>query len=196
MTLRPFVLAALLIAAPTFAQTPSDESVNKLIQLTESEKVLEINHEVGIQAASEGIWQQALPKPKMGDQTQRNQIIDIVDEFQENVKKRIFSPSMREAELNVLRRALKQNYTQEEIDAQLQFYSTPIGRQIIAKQAVYVEQTARDLAELTQKRYAAAIEAELPQSMAKFQALNAKKSPKAATKSPKKTSLKNKQKAK
>ncbi|SSY81013.1 DUF2059 domain-containing protein [Alysiella crassa] len=196
MTLRLFVLAALLITTPTFAQTPSDESVNKLIQLTESEKVLEINHEVGIQAATEAIWQQALPQPKMGDQTQRNQIIDIVDEFQENVKKRIFSPSMREAELNVLRRALKQNYTQEEIDAQLQFYSTPIGRQIIAKQAVYVEQTARDLAELTQKRYAAAIEAELPQSMAKFQALNAKKSPKATTKSPKKTSPKNKQKAK
>lgn len=196
MTLRPFVLAALLIAVPAFAQTPSDESVNKLLQLIEAEKVLDVNHEVGIQTASEGIWMQHLPHPKMGDQTQRNQIIDIVDEFQENVKKRIFSPSMREAELNVLRRALKQNYTQEEIDAQLQFYSTPIGRQIIAKQAVYVEQTARDLAELTQKRYAAAIEAELPQSMAKFQALNAKKSPKVATKSPKKTSPKNKQKAK
>lgn len=196
MTLRPFVLAALLIAVPAFAQTPSDESVNKLLQLIEAEKVLDVNHEVGIQTASEGIWMQHLPHPKMGDQTQRNQIIDIVDEFQENVKKRIFSPNMREAELNILRRALKQNYTQEEIDAQLQFYSTPIGRQIIAKQEIYAEQTTRDLAELTQKRYNAAIEAELPNAMAKFRALNAKKSPKTAVKSPKKTSPKNKQKAK
>ena len=78
---------------------------------------------------------------------------------------------MRQAELAAVKRALKQTYTQEEIDAQIQFASSPIGQKIVAKNPEFWEQSGRDLADLNARYYAAALAAELPNVMAKFQAL-------------------------
>ena len=165
-------IAALAVAVPTWAQPPSDESINQYLQVTQFEKALDIQNDIALQQMSESVWKDALPSPKQGKNLKkRNQIIDIINEFEDKVKQRVFTPQLRQAELAAVKRALKQTYTQEEIDAQIQFDSSPIGQKIVAKNPEFWEQSGRDLADLNARYYAAALAAELPNVMAKFQAL-------------------------
>ncbi len=182
MNLKMMLLATVwaVSVSPALAQTPSDETVQRYIDLTEVEKMLDISHDITLQRNSETMWQDFLPKPTAANQTIRNQFIDVISEFDDNVKKRVHTPEMRQLEVNAIKRALKQNYTQEELDALIQFYDSPIGRQILGKQAVYYEQTSRDLSEVAERAYRHAIKAEFPATAKKIQRLGLMPAPKVA----------------
>ena len=91
-------IAALAVAVPTWAQPPSDESINQYLQVTQFEKALDIQNDIALQQMSESVWKDALPSPKQGKNLKkRNQIIDIINEFEDKVIQRVFTPQLRQA---------------------------------------------------------------------------------------------------
>ena len=66
-------IAALAVAVPTWAQPPSDESINQYLQVTQFEKALDIQNDIALQQMSESVWKDTLPSPKTRQKFKKTQ---------------------------------------------------------------------------------------------------------------------------
>ncbi|SSY81101.1 DUF2059 domain-containing protein [Alysiella crassa] len=138
MKIKVLILATtLLFAAPTFAQTPSDESLNKMMSLMNIEQSLK-DMEAGMPTAIEQMLQHSLdqdPDLKKLPAHKAQKIKAIVQKYvneaaQESMGNALIRAAMFESFLKIAKR----HYTQAEVDAMNAFLSTPEGASMTQKQ--------------------------------------------------------------
>ena len=137
--LRSLVLAALLVALPAAAQTPSDESLNRLIELQDTPSQIRT-----ILPASSDIVKQYITRRLNSDNeltpTQRTALTEVLQRYTHRVNREVFQSEEVVSELRRIQRdAMRKTYTQEEVDAMIAFYGTPIGQSVLRKQGEFAK---------------------------------------------------------
>lgn len=116
------------------AATPTDASVLKLMQVTHMSETMD--QMLGSQNDMiQPIIQSQLSQADMKDltPTQQQQVVEIVNRNMSKVLNDV-KPQMIQLSQQGFIEASKKYYTQEEVDAQIEFYSSPVGQRIIEKQ--------------------------------------------------------------
>ena len=136
---RSLALAALLIALPAAAQTPSDESLNRLIELQDTPSQIRT-----ILPASSDIVKQYITRRLNSDNeltpTQRTALTEVLQRYTHRVNREVFQSEEVVSELRRIQRdAMRKTYTQEEVDAMIAFYGTPLGQSVLRKQGEFAK---------------------------------------------------------
>jgi len=135
--------AWLLVAAPAFAQDqPADEAiVRELIEITETAKMLD-----GFSQQIDGMMEQTL-RDSLGGRSLTPKQQELLDELRTRVVA-IFRESMSWKELEPRMIAIyRKSFTRQEIEGMLAFYRTDVGRAVIAKMPVVMENSMAEMQE-------------------------------------------------
>ncbi|MEG2046051.1 MAG: DUF2059 domain-containing protein [Comamonas sp.] len=125
--------ATLACASTAWSAAPSDASLSQLLELTQGEKMLasaygdiERSMLLGAQAGLKG--RQPSPEEQQ-----------LLKDFAREVGA-VLREGMSWAKLKpVMLTAYRETYTQEEVDGQIAFYSSPVGRSVAAKMPVMMQ---------------------------------------------------------
>lgn len=132
-----FVASTLILATPVFAQTPSDESLNKMMSLMKIEQNLKEMQETMPQML-EQMLQHSFdqdPRFKQVSPQKREKIQAILKKFaHEAMTESMGNQEMLNAMFTSFNKIAKRHYTQAEVDAMNAFLSTPEGASITQKQ--------------------------------------------------------------
>lgn len=127
------------IVNQTNRQIPSDESLEKLMIVQQFDKSLEDSNK-----QAQGLLIQTLQKnfatmPKNQNLTpeQNVKLQQLIQNFIQDALKEQNSPESRLKFKNAFISSAKATYTQQEVDAMIAFYGSPIGQQIINKQSPF-----------------------------------------------------------
>ena len=127
-----FLLAATLPAA---AQTPSDDSLDQLINLQNIPKQLRENLPSAANMANQAIAR-SIGDGQPLSRTQQTELEQVADRYIGNLYRTVFQSENTLDEIQqISRNAMRTTYTQEEVDSMIAFYSTPIGQSILRKQS-------------------------------------------------------------
>lgn len=131
--LRSLALAALLAALPAAAQIPSEESLNRLIELQGTrEQMLRVLHDSG------NLIKQEISEEIRSDSnlttSQQAALVQTLNRYNDNLYREVFSQDTWNEINKISRNFMRQLFTQEEVDAMIAFYSTPVGQSSIRKQ--------------------------------------------------------------
>jgi len=131
------ISAVSLMAIPTIsvqAAVPTDASLLKLIKVT---KVIEMMNDM---SSDSGITDQitqsmlsSMPTDKLSTD-QRQRLEDIVSKYSKEMMDDSNRAAMNQQIVDVYLQTAKQHFNQEEVDAQIDFYSSKTGQNIIDKQ--------------------------------------------------------------
>ncbi|WP_230656106.1 DUF2059 domain-containing protein [Psychrobacter sp. I-STPA10] len=137
-TLQSGVLATAIVfgmgSVSAQAATPTDASITKLMQVMHMSEMME--HMLG--SKSDMIQSMVQAQIQKSDTTpitpaQRQQINNIVDKNISQMLAKI-EPQVNQLAQKGFIDAAKQYYTQQEVDAQIEFYSSAVGQSIVEKQ--------------------------------------------------------------
>ena len=136
---RSLALVALLIALPAAAQTPSDESLNRLIALQDSPSQIRT-----FLSSSSDMVKQYITRRLNNDNeltpTQRTALAEVLQRYTLRANSEVFQSEEVLSELRRIQRdAMYKTYTQEEVDAMIAFYGTPIGQSVLRKQGEFAK---------------------------------------------------------
>lgn len=124
------------IVSPANRQTPSDESIDKLLEIQHYKKskseLAEIMQPAILEVAKNGAIEIGKIQHLTPNQTQQVQLA-YTKSLQEMVQEDYFN-TLQADQINILKTTIKAIYTQQEVDAMIAFYSSPIGQQIQSKQ--------------------------------------------------------------
>ena len=124
---RSLALAALLITLPAAAQTPSDESLNRLIELQNLPAQLRTAVPAATDFTNQEINRQLNSNTRLSPE-QRAALQRASEQYVSSVNREVFqSEEMLNQMREISRDAMRQTYTQEEVDAMIAFYHTPAG---------------------------------------------------------------------
>lgn len=131
------ISAVSLMAAPTLsvqAAVPTDASLLKLIEVT---KVVEMMNDMSGESDITGQVTQSvlssLPTDNLSTE-QRQRLEDIVSKYTQEMIDGSDRAAMNQQIVDVYVQTAKQHFNQEEVDAQIDFYSSKTGQNIIYKQ--------------------------------------------------------------
>ncbi len=130
------ILLCCLLPKVVFADTPSDESIGRLMTVTKIQEYLThdfFEQVVALQATSIQInVEETHPTISPDDQEKINKLLD---EYQKNTILDLMNDkSLQDSLSDKLMTLLKSHYSQEEVDAIIAFYETSIGQRILEKQ--------------------------------------------------------------
>ena len=132
--LRSLVLAALLVALPAAAQTPSDESLNRLIELQNLPAQLRTAIPAATDFTNQEINRQINSNTRLSPE-QRAALQRASEQYVSGMNREVFqSEELLNQMREISRDAMRQTYTQEEVDAMIAFYHTPAGQSVLNKQ--------------------------------------------------------------
>lgn len=139
------------MAMPAYAVQPSDASLDRLVEVTHVE-----DNMVKMLTSSEGLvgqMMQSLPFPKDGlTPKQSEQVQRAIERYALSVYQGLNTQQLRTAMIDIFKTTAQSAYTQEEVDAQIQFFSTPVGQRVIEKQPqVYQAYMAQIMPVIMQK---------------------------------------------
>ena len=123
-TFRSLALVALLAALPAAAQTPSDESLNRLIELQDTPSQIQT-----ILSSPSDIVKQYINRRLSNDNeltpTQRTALAEVLQRYTLRANREVFQSEEVLSELRRIQHdAMRKTYTQEEVDAMIAFYGT------------------------------------------------------------------------
>lgn len=129
-------LTALLLAftlhTSAVAQTPSDESLIKFLQLSEMDKAFETGLYASLDFQKQLFENQIAQKQGITPEQVR-QIGAIFEKYNRQMAEQILTPPNRQKVNQAFIDVAKKYYTQAEVDAYNQFLSTPIGKSVTQK---------------------------------------------------------------
>lgn len=150
---RSLTLAALLIALPAAAQTPSDESLNRLIELQNLPDQLRTAVPAATDFANQEITRSINSNTRLSPE-QRAALQRASEQYVSGMNREVFQS---EELLNQMREiscdAMRQTYTQEEVDAMIAFYRTPAGQSVLNKQGDLTKTMMPPMMRLISQRY-------------------------------------------
>lgn len=131
------ISAVSLMAVPTLsaqAAVPTDASLLKLIKVT---KVVEMMNDMSSDSSTTDQVMQSmlssLPTDNLSTD-QRQRLEDIVSKYSKEMTDDSNRTTMNQKIVDVYVQTAKQHFNQEEVDAQIDFYSSKTGQSIIDKQ--------------------------------------------------------------
>ena len=131
---RSLALAALLIALPADAQTPSDKSLNRLIELQNLPAQLRTAVPAATDFTNQEINRQINSNTRLSPE-QRAALQRASEQYVSGMNREVFqSEELLNQMREISRDAMRQTYTQEEVDAMIAFYHTPVGQSVLNKQ--------------------------------------------------------------
>lgn len=135
--LAKMMLVGSLVLGSTvvMAQTPSDNSLITLAKISDFDNAFQDGMKHGfISSFTQGILNnpniQQLPINK------KAKVEKLAEEMGNKVLKDIATVDLTQKMLDDFLIIAKQHYTQQEVDAMIEFYSTPIGKSIVSKQNI------------------------------------------------------------
>lgn len=141
MKISSFILTFSLALSSSFvsAATPSDQSIQQLFKVMNIEKItLETIQHIKPQIAEQAdqMVKMVVKHDKLSDKEQKvsNQIADQM------YKQTLTFISWKELQ-PIYTQVYKETYTQEEVQAQIDFYSTPTGQSILNKTPIVTQKT-------------------------------------------------------
>ena len=147
--LLPFT--ALVLCANAFAATPSDESLERLYQVQKMDALLDQTFQ-----SVEGI---VLSDPKIQDflknapEDKRPQLEAVLKKYTTQLIAEINTPQVHAQLHKATLDGIKTVYTQEEVNALIDFYGTAVGQSILAKTPRYLEATMTPILSIITEKY-------------------------------------------
>lgn len=123
----------LLSAAPAAAQPPSEESVVRLMAVQNMEASMR-QMLPAASAVMEEEFRRDLQRRGYSEAQQntlRKTVFPLIDQA---LQRAMSSPQLHSEMKAVVRQALRETYTQEEVDALVAFYASPAGQSLLRKQ--------------------------------------------------------------
>ena len=150
---RSLALAALLIALPAAAQTPSDESLNRLIDLQNLPAQLRTAVPAATDFTNQEINRQINSNTRLSPE-QRAARQRASEQYISGMNREVFqSEELLNQMREISRDAMRQTYTQEEVDAMITFYHTPAGQSVLNKQGDLTKTMMPPMMRLISQRY-------------------------------------------
>lgn len=148
--LLPF--AALALCANAFAAPPSDKSLERLFEVQRMESMLDQSFQ-GLQHTQNFVLSEPNIQESLRNipEEKRPQVVAILKKYAEQSVADINTPKVRAQMRKVALEEMKAFYTQEEVNALIDFYSTPIGQSVLDKTPRYVEATAKSMMPIVMK---------------------------------------------
>lgn len=148
--LLPFAVAGL--CANAFAAPPSDASLARLFEVQNMDSLLDqsLRNAGGIVLSDPNVQRFLADAPA----EKRPQLETVVKKYAAKAMARVNTPKVREQVRLAALNGMKTVYTQEEVDALIAFYSTPVGRSILDKTPRYLEATMRPVMNIMSEQYA------------------------------------------
>jgi uncharacterized protein len=130
------LLACLLIACvPLHAAPPKKESVEKLLVVTDVEKLL-----TSMQQQIDGVMKNAMNEAFRGQQM-TPEAAALSERLQKKLMTNFRSELSWEKMKDLYIRVYTETFTQEEIDGLLEFYGSPAGKAFVAKMPMVMQKT-------------------------------------------------------
>ena len=150
---RSLALAALLITLPAAAQTPSDESLNRLIDLQNLPAQLRAAMPAATDFANQEIARRINDNTRLNPE-QRAALQRAAEQYVAGMNREVFqSEELLNQMREISRDAMRQTYTQEEVDAMIAFYHTPAGQSVLNKQGDLTKTMMPPMMRLISQRY-------------------------------------------
>ena len=150
---RSLALAALLITLPAAAQTPSDESLNRLIDLQNLPAQLRTAVPAATDFSNQEINRQINSNTRLSPE-QRAALQRASEQYVSGMNREVFqSEELLNQMREISRDAMRQTYTQEEVDAMIAFYHTPAGQSVLNKQGDLTKTMMPPMMRLISQRY-------------------------------------------
>ena len=150
---RSLALAALLIALPADAQTPSDKSLNRLIELQNLPAQLRTAIPAATDFTNQEINRQINSNTRLSPE-QRAALQRASEQYVSGMNREVFqSEELLNQMREISRDAMRQTYTQEEVDAMIAFYHTPAGQSELNKQGDLTKTMMPPMMRLISQRY-------------------------------------------
>ena len=150
---RSLALAALLITLPAAAQTPSDESLNRLIELQNLPAQLRTAVPAATDFTNQEINRQINSNTRLSPE-QRAALQRASEQYISGMNREVFqSEELLNQMREISRDAMRQTYTQEEVDAMITFYHTPAGQSVLNKQGDLTKTMMPPMMRLISQRY-------------------------------------------
>ena len=148
--LLPF--AALALCANAFAAPPSDASLERLFEVQRMESMLDQSFQ-GLQRTQNFVLSEPDIQESLRNipEEKRPQVVAILKKYAEQSIADINTPKVRAQMRKVALEEMKAFYTQEEVNALIDFYSTPIGQSVLDKTPRYVEATVKSMMPIIMK---------------------------------------------
>ena len=148
-------------------QTPSDESLIKLAQVQQMDKTFEtmlknrelFNHFMQLEIVQRNF---TFDDKNLSLQ-QREQAKKVVNDFMEKVFAEQNNAEFRQQAINAYIETAKSVYTQQEVNALIQFYDNPIGQSLIEKQPIVMKQYTTNILPIIQNNSKKVVEKNLPE---------------------------------
>ncbi|KPN71252.1 DUF2059 domain-containing protein [Neisseria sp. 83E34] len=135
---KALALTTFLFAATfTYAATPSDASLERLLEVQQFDKILDDSFKsIPAVASNTLVLKQALDQVPAEKQ---DAVKAKVDQYIQKMTKNLDNKKTRAEIRRLTIQSVRTIYTQEEVDTLIAFYSTPIGQSINAKTPRYME---------------------------------------------------------
>lgn len=147
--LLPF--AALALCANAFAATPSDESLERLYQVQKMDTLLDQSFQsMESIVLSDPNAQKFL---KDAPEDKRPQLEAVLKKYANQSIAEINTPQVRAQLRKATLDGMKTVYTQEEVDALIDFYGTTVGQSILDKMPRYLEATMGPMINIINEKY-------------------------------------------
>ncbi|MEN6668930.1 DUF2059 domain-containing protein [Psychrobacter sp. B38] len=172
MTLSVSAITAMAI--PTLsaqAAVPTDTSLMKLIEVT---KVVETMNDMSNDSeVTEQIMQTMLasmPNNELNT-AQRKRFNEIVLKYSKEMMNQDNTESLNKKIIDAYVQSAKQHFTQQEVDAQINFYSTQVGQNIIDKQPAMMKEYMAQIMPIVMESTMKKMQEVMPKMAAELQAL-------------------------
>lgn len=137
-------LGLCLSAAAAYAETPSRESLEKLFEVQQFDKIFDESTQAIPSATLQSLQAQEWFRREIPE-SKRPAVLAKARIYTENMTAGINTPKFREQLRQLAISGGAAVYTQEEVDAMIQFYSSPIGRSINDKTPKYLSAVMADM---------------------------------------------------
>ena len=147
--MKKYLLGAALFlsAATAFAAPPSEESLERLMQVQHVDKMLDEMFAKVPALTIDMVQKQGMLDRVPADK--RQAVKAATERYLENMAADIRSPAFTGRFKALFAAEAAKTYAQEEVDALIAFYSTPVGQSVLAKQPQFFERFTPSLTRLT-----------------------------------------------
>ena len=139
--MKKLLLTFIAIAACSAATAapPSDKSLNRWMEVQHIERDFLKNLTNMAEAQNRLLMQPVIASypPELQPQLQA-----ASDRYMNKVFKAYFTPQLRNKLMKEIKKVAKDEFTQQEIDAMIAFYETPIGQSIMEKNSAFIKKLA------------------------------------------------------
>lgn len=146
----------------TINLTPSDESLEKLLVIQHFDKIMDKTNQQSVTMVKSILESLNLTGDKQLTAQQNQQIKQLMQQFVEEIIKEQNTPAVRRQYRNAFMQVAKNTYTQQEVNALIDFYGSSMGQQIVNKQGQFSTDYMKAVLEISMQYQQEILNTKLP----------------------------------